>query len=108
MNCRIPFTFMVNGKALPAGSYLVANNNGILLVQGGKDAAVVLSNGTSRPADRSGHGSVVFLKTGDRYDLIEVWSPDGSGREVRLSRKQVELRRDAATAPAERIVIHAM
>lgn len=108
VNCRIPFSFTVNGKTLPAGTYTIGNSNGALLVQGKQNGAFVLSTGTSRAADRSGHGSVVFSRSGARYELIEVWNSDGSGREVRPSSRSKEERSHVEAAAAERIVIHAM
>jgi len=107
MNCRVPFSFIVNGKTLPAGTYNIDNNNGVLTLKGAQDAAIVLSTGTSRAADRSGRGSVVFFRSGSRYDLIEIWDADGSGREVRRSHRPKEERRAGAPAP-ERIVIPVM
>jgi hypothetical protein len=108
MSCRIPFSFIVNGKTLPAGTYTIGNSNGVLLLNGRKDGVFVLSTGTSRAADRSGHGSVVFSKSGSRYDLIEIWSSDGDGREVRPSSLPKEERSRVGAAAAERIVIRAM
>ncbi len=108
MNCRIPFSFVVSGKRLPPGTYTIGNNNGVLMLQSGPHGAVVLSTGTSRAADRSGHGSVVFSRSGSRYDLIEIWNSDGSGREVRPSPRPKEERARADAAAVERIVIPAM
>lgn len=104
MNCRVPFSFIVNGATLPAGAYSLSTANGAVYVRGSERSAFVMSTPALKTPDRSGRGTVVFLKTGDRYHLIEVWSGDGRGREVRLSRGQAEERARAAGA-AERIVI---
>ena len=106
LNCRVPFSFIVNGKTLPAGAYTIDTSGGAMLVRGAQTSAYVSANAALRPAARSGRGSVVFLKTGDRYHLIEVWGGDGRGREVQLSTRQQEERRAASTS-AERIVIAA-
>jgi len=105
MNCRVPFSFIVNGKTLPAGAYTIDTSSGAMLVKGAQASAYVMTAAALRPAARSGRGSVVFLKTGSRYHLIEVWGGDGRGREVHLSPRQQEERASAANSPAERIVI---
>jgi len=104
MNCRVPFSFIVNGKTLPAGAYVIDTSGGAMLVRGAQSSAYVMATAALKPAARSGRGSVVFLKTGDRYHLIEVWGGDGRGREVHLSPRQQEERIRAA-ATTERIVI---
>jgi hypothetical protein len=55
----------------------------------------------------NGHARLVFLKTGDRYDLSEVWSGDGGGLQIPVAKRHLE-NRSASNAPAERIVILAM
>ena len=106
MTCRVPFGFIVNGKTLPAGPYHVANNQGVLMVKGEHDGAVVLGIPAGLRIDKKSGASLVFLKTGTRYDLIEVWSPGGDGRIVRSSRRQIEDRgRSTDDMPVERIVI---
>jgi len=106
LNCRVPFSFVVNGATLPAGAYTISTTNGALLVRGAQKSAFAMSNPAVKEADRSGHGSVVFLKTGDTYHLIEIWSSDGNGREVRLSPREAE-ERARATAKGERIIVAA-
>jgi len=106
MTCRVPFGFIVNGKTLAAGHYKVANNNGVLMVKSERDGAIVLGIPAGRRTDNSSGGSLVFLKTGTRYDLSEIWSPDGDGRILPPSRRQMEERARATDdTPVERIVI---
>ena len=106
MTCRVPFGFIVNGKTLPAGHYTVKNNNGVLMIKDDRDGAFVLGIPTGRRTDQSSGGSLVFLKTGTRYELSEIWSPEGDGRIVRPSRRQMEERARATDdTPVERIVI---
>jgi len=108
MNVRIPFGFIVNGATLPAGTYSIADSNGALLVRGDRKSAFVMSAPSLKNPDRSGRGKAVFLKTGSTYYLIEIWGGDGVGREVHLSRRQVEEHARVTGTPAERIVIPAM
>jgi hypothetical protein len=106
MTFRVPFGFIVNGKALPAGHYFVGNHDGVLMVKGERDGAMVMGIPAGRRIDKSSGASLVFLKTGTRYDLSEVWSTGGDGRTVRLSRRQIEERARATDdTPVERIVI---
>lgn len=107
MTCRVPFGFIVNGKTLPAGHYTVANTNGVVMLKSERDGAVVLGIPAGQRTDKSSGGSLVFLKTGTRYDLSEIWSPGGDGRLVQLSRRQREERAARVThdTPVERIVV---
>jgi hypothetical protein len=105
VTCRIPFSFNVYGKALPPGPYTISTRDSVVFVKGLAKTAIVLSNNAIAP-DRSTGAKLVFLKTGDRYDLSEVWSGDGTGREVIMPRKHLEALRAAGTPP-ERIVIAA-
>lgn len=106
VTCRIPFGFNVDGKALPSGSYTISTSNSVVFVKGLLKTVIVLSN-NAMSRDRSDGAKLVFLKTGDRYDLSEIWTGDGVGREVMLSRKHLEARARAANTPIERIVIAA-
>jgi hypothetical protein len=106
MNCRVPFSFIVNGKTLPPGLYSFSTSNAVLMVRGVRGSAIVLTNNTSRPVD--GAVEAVFLKAGDRYHLSEIWTGDGGGREIVLKRKQLEDRARAANTTIERIVIAGM
>ena len=106
MTCRVPFGFIVNGKTLPAGHYNVANNNGMLMVRGERDGAMVFGIPAGRRTEGSSGASLVFLKTGTRYELSEIWTLDGDRRVLRPSRRQLEERaRAAEDTPVERIVI---
>jgi hypothetical protein len=105
VNCRIPFNFVVNGATLPAGSYLIESSGPALLFKGLQKSAVVMTSLADRRDDRIGRATVVFLKSGDRYTMIEVWTTDGLGREVPGARKHVEDRARAANVAVERIVV---
>jgi hypothetical protein len=106
MTCRVPFDFIVSGKTLPAGRYNVTNHHGVLMVKSERDGAVLLGIPAGQRSDKSSGASLVFLKTGTRYDLSEIWSPSGEGRIVRASRRQMEERARATDdTPVERIVL---
>jgi hypothetical protein len=105
VNCRVPFSFIVSGKAMAPGLYSVSTSAGYMVVKGLTQSAIVLTIGGREAAN--GHAKLVFLKTGDRYDLSEVWSGDGNGHLIPATKRQLEDRR-AANVPTERIVIAAM
>ena len=107
VTCRIPFSFVANGATLPAGQYSISSNGngGALLLRGMQKSAVVMTSLSDRRDREIGRAKVVFLKTGDQYTLIEVWTADGLGREIRGARKHVEERARTANAAVERIVI---
>src|SRR3954465_1924928 len=69
VNCRVPFSFVVNGKTLPAGEYSIASTGvgGALLVRGYRQSAMVLTVLDDSRADQIGHAKLVFLRAGDRY-----------------------------------------
>jgi len=107
MTCRVPFNFVANGATLPAGNYYIASSGiaGAMTLRGLQKSAVVLTILADRRESEIGRAKVVFLKTGDRYTLLEVWTPDGLAREVPGARKHVEERARAANASVERIVV---
>ena len=58
-----------------------------------------------RRADQVGRAKLVFLRTGDRYTLLEVWTTDGADRAIPHARRSAEEYARAANLPAEQIVI---
>jgi hypothetical protein len=105
VNCRVPFSFVAGGKALPLGFYTVSTSHGYIMIKGLSGQAFVLGINGNERAD--GRARLVFLKTGERYDLSEVWSGDGAGLQIPPTKRQLEERR-VSNAPPERIVILAM
>jgi hypothetical protein len=109
MNCRVPFSFAVNGKTMPAGTYVISTvptAHGVLQIRGASKGAII----ATQPMDQTrdfGAGKLVFLKIGGRYDLVEVWGADGQVHGLTGSRRQLEERARAAGMPVERIVIPA-
>ena len=108
VNCHVPFSFVVNGTTLPAGDYSIASNGGTLLLRGLRKSAFVITVLADSRADQVGRAKTVFLRTGDRYTLIEVWTGDGLGRAIPGARRNVEEHARAANTPVEQIVILGM
>ena len=104
---RIPFSFTVNGKTLPQGSYNVSTNGGTLFIRGYNTGAFSLTNGLESRS-RS-EARLVFHKYGDQYILRQVWTGAGSGRELpqpRVERSLAKGAQDGKVATSfERVVI---
>src|SRR5213595_1797121 len=109
LTCRVPFAFAVNGAAMPAGSYAIATAAGgnALMLRNVQKSTVVVTTLNDRSARQIGHGRLVFLKSGDRYTLIEVQTTDGLSRGIPGARRAVEERARWANLPVEQIVVPA-
>jgi len=95
IRAKIPFSFTVNGKTLPAGTYSVSTEavQGGLLVRGFRDGAVVLTNSIESGKDTT--PKLVFHRYGDQYILRQAWMGTGRGRELPESRVERTLARAA-------------
>lgn len=103
--CRIPFSFTVNGKALPPGFYTLSTQGAGLIVRGLTSGAIVMSQAIDSKKDEG--AKLVFEKLGDRYTLREVWMGGNVGRELPRSRADRE-RHAAAKGHVERVAIPLM
>ena len=107
VTCRIPFSFVVNGTTLPAGDYSIETPalSGAMLLRGARKSAFVAGLVNDQRADQVGRAKAVFLRIGDRYTLIEVWTTDGLARAIPGARRSVEARALAAHTPVDQVVI---
>ncbi len=109
IKCNVPFSFTVNGKTLPAGTYRVSVEaaQGTLFVRGSAQAALSLTGVIQSPKDTE--AKLVFHKYGDQYILKQAWMGGGSGRELpesRLERALARAAQDRKVATGfERVVI---
>jgi len=109
IRAKIPFSFTVNGKTLPAGTYSVSSEaaQGVLLVRGFGHGAVVLTNAIESGKDTT--AKLVFHRYGDQYILRQAWMGAGRGRELpesRLERTLAGAAQDRKVADAfEKVVI---
>lgn len=85
LRLNIPFDFVVKGKTLPAGHYTVKRmpglDNSVWAIEGAHDSAMFLTD----PVEslRMAHNpSVIFLKSGDQYSLLQIWGSEHMGREL--------------------------
>ena len=102
VSCRVPFSFIVGGQTMSAGLYTVSTSQGVMILRGGRQSAIVLTLGDKERAN--GQARLVFLKTGERYDLAEVWRGDGTGLQIPPAKHKADTR-VASTATPERVVI---
>lgn len=100
IRANVPFSFTVNKKVLPPGTYNVSNNNSALLIRGNSSGAVTLGNRAESSTSTS--PKLVFHRYGDTYILREVWM-GSSGYQLPQTSRERELasgRSGAATATA--------
>lgn len=102
---KVPFSFVVNGKTLPPGTYGLADVNGLLWVRGNTDVAVLTHSGASNDAEPK----LVFHKYGERYILRQVSLGDSFVRNIAQSRLEDRIL-DSRDAPVvmERVVVRAV
>src|SRR6266550_1269742 len=95
VECTVPFSFSVNAKTLPPGSYRVSTDaaQGLMQVRGLDDGVFALTSHLAVTADA--HAKLVFHKYGDEYVLREVWTGDGVASELAEPRRERGLRETA-------------
>jgi len=98
LRVKIPFDFVANKTALPAGEYIVepsAFSSPALIVKrmDGHKPAVATMMGQSVDANGGKHGTcLVFRVYGDRYFLSEMWIGGSvSGRQFPISQLEKEI-----------------
>ena len=107
MKANIPFSFVVNGPALPSGEYKIEGlgvTGSAISIRNldGKGNGLVLAQPCEAGAT-STRSKLVFHRYGNRYFLAKIWlAGSKSGREIPTSRNEVELAK--ATAP-ENVVL---
>jgi hypothetical protein len=105
IRAQVPFSFEVNHKVLPAGTYTVDTSvaSGIL-VRGETSGAVVMSTPTY---SANGSPKLVFHRYGDEYILREVWLGT-NGKLLPESKRERELAQahtGTNTAKAQRVEV---
>ncbi len=87
MRLDIPFNFMVAGKSLPAGQYMVtpvfASDNTAWRICSYDACATVLTHEEESPRTAH-HRSMVFLRTGQGYALVQFWPQEHLGRDLAM------------------------
>jgi len=85
LRLNIPFDFIVKGKTLPAGHYVVKRlgtiDDSVWTLEGDQASAMFLTNPVESPKV-SHNPSLIFLKAGDQYSLQQIWDGQHFGREL--------------------------
>lgn len=72
MRVHIPFSFVVAGQQFAAGDYVVKqSDNGVVLVQGARKGAMVMSTPAFR-SDAGSSSSLRFTNNGEQFNLVTV------------------------------------
>jgi hypothetical protein len=89
----IPFSFVVAGKILPAGHYVVSPmSNGSLRIQGSAHQGMFVPAHSAQRSASDNSCKLVFHHYGDSYFLSQVWvTGNDQGRQLFLSRAEREL-----------------
>jgi len=91
MRVNIPFNFMVSGKALPAGQYMVEpvfkSDETSWRIYNDHGFATVLTHAETSPLTEH-RRSLVFLRTTEGFALVQFWPTAKLGRD--LSAPKVE------------------
>lgn len=96
IDAKVPFSFTVSGKTLPAGDYTMIIDSNLLKITNGDGRIVALASvydGSGRP-----HGEksqIIFHCYRDRCFLAELWSAhQENGRELITSRAEAKLAKE--------------
>jgi hypothetical protein len=102
----IPFDFIVADQTLPAGKYTVraatADGDGLRISNlKGKASVMRLSNPVAENSEKR-KARMVFHRYGQQYFLAEIWSGDGSGRQLNSCKRERHLRNELAANPSKK------
>ena len=107
LRTNIPFDFTIRGKTLPAGVYeirRVTDQPDVLAISSIDDRheRVMVNTEPVEARKIPGKGVVEFHRYGDSYFLSEIFTGgEQTGRELRLSRQERDLRREMASNKTE-------
>jgi hypothetical protein len=81
VQASIPFSFSVNGQALPAGRYMIRSNIAgeyVLSLQNRDKHSTVMTLGHPNQATEPRASVLVFHRYGDQYFLSEIRTPNSA------------------------------
>lgn len=90
---HVPFTFVANGKTMPAGECTIAvvvNGRTVLSISSGDQHAYAFPIADQSPNERK-KTVLVFHQYGDRYFLTGIQREKGSGYQLPTSRLELEM-----------------
>ncbi|HWT00637.1 MAG TPA: hypothetical protein VN256_10345 [Pyrinomonadaceae bacterium] len=104
---RIPFDFVIAGKTLPAGEYVVERStnfsaSGLSIRSVERNAGVYVLTAALESGERASDSKLVFNRYQDRYFLSEFWTAgQTSGRKLIKSGEERAVEREAARGAAQ-------
>jgi hypothetical protein len=69
----VPFAFVVAGKTLPAGHYIVSHQNDSLRIHDRENQGMFVPTHSSQRPEHENASKLVFHRYGDTYFLSEIW-----------------------------------
>ena len=110
LRASVPFDFVVSGRTMPAGDYVLGTlgDVGLLRVQNtvaGITPAFSMTNAGAGPSD-SDSAFLTFRRYGNDYFLAEIWNGSAAvGRSVPMSPTEREKARSASIGKPEIVMI---
>lgn len=85
LEVKVPFPFVVRGKTMPAGQYLVSDEDGVVQLRGekGTHAVQMILTIPASGSDPAGKTPVLtFKRHENEYRLSGIWESTTEGREI--------------------------
>lgn len=104
---KIPFTFQAGSVMLPAGEYEVDTRLGpgiLRLASHDRKAAAILLTNNKYSVTPDFQARLVFTRYDNDYFLAQVWTGNGTGREIPKSKREKEIEMSARYAQRETLV----
>lgn len=98
VQAKVPFSFVVLGKTLPAGEYTLSSAPHELKIRDANQrlVAVVIANEVAGRGTGA-NGQIIFNCCSDRCFLSELESPtEGNGRQLLISKMEAQLAKEQA------------
>ncbi len=93
----IPFSFILNGRSLPAGHYTIAtlpNSHDVLRIEDRDDSVYIIAMAMPASSERQSDNTVLFHKYGNQYFLSSI-RVSGSSMNCHLTTSKQEKRLSA-------------
>jgi hypothetical protein len=111
---KIPFSFVVNGKDMPAGQYEIraVDEEGavVLLEDANLQSTMIVSTISADGYDPAGdQPALIFTRHENRYRLSQIWESERNGREIPgTSADRKEARANTSSQPDDVQVVAAV
>ena len=85
LEVKVPFSFLVNGRTMPAGSYTISRDNfasSVWLIRGDKAGAFVATVPSGGHDPAGNRPSLTFKRHENEYKLSAIWESANDGLDV--------------------------